>query len=291
MSFTPNKNIETPAHGSDVNTWDVNANSNFTIIDTCFSGTLLLNATGLSGVQALTQTQVQPPTIQISGAPTAAITYTVPAAIGGVWAVRNTTSGGFAVGVASAAGGSTVTISPGQSVHMWCDGTATGMIVVNAPVALTGVVASFAGSVAPSGALLCDGASYTTAAQPNLFAVIGYAYGGSGANFNVPDLRGRVVAGKDGGAGRLTSTTMSPDGNTLGATGGAQTEQAGVTGNASVNGGTSGPNNFAGTNTGGNDFATSIHGHTISINAPVSGVTDAATNVQPTLVLNYIIFT
>src|SRR5216684_2510710 len=99
MPFTPNKAIETPVHGSDVNTWDVNANANFTLIDTCFSGTLLLNATGLSGTQALTQTQVQPPTIQISGAPTAAITYTVPTAIGGVWIVRNVTSGGFNVGI------------------------------------------------------------------------------------------------------------------------------------------------------------------------------------------------
>lgn len=43
----------------------------------------------------------------------------------------------------------------------------------------------------------------------------------------LPDLRGRVRAGKDnmGGsaASRLTSTTMTPDGNTLGASGGAQT--------------------------------------------------------------------
>jgi len=43
----------------------------------------------------------------------------------------------------------------------------------------------------------------------------------------LPDLRGRVRAGKDnmGGsaANRLTNTTMTPDGVTLGATGGAQT--------------------------------------------------------------------
>jgi hypothetical protein len=128
MTFTPNKNIETPSHGSDVNTWDVNANANFTLIDTCFSGTLLLNATGLSGSQALTQTQVQPPFIQISGTPTAAITYTVPASIGGTWTVRNTTAGGFAVGISSLAGGSTVNIPANSQVQIVCDGSVTGMV-------------------------------------------------------------------------------------------------------------------------------------------------------------------
>ena len=40
----------------------------------------------------------------------------------------------------------------------------------------------------PSNCLLCDGTSYPTATYPNLFAAIGYAFGGSGASFNVPDF-------------------------------------------------------------------------------------------------------
>lgn len=55
----------------------------------------------------------------------------------------------------------------------------------------------FAGSVAPTGYLLCDGASYPTATYPALHAAIGYQYGGSGANFNVPNLKGRVPVGLD----------------------------------------------------------------------------------------------
>jgi len=52
--------------------------------------------------------------------------------------------------------------------------------------------------------------------------------GDGSTTFGIGDLRGRVFAALDamGGsaAGRLTSTTMTPDGNTIGATGGAQTK-------------------------------------------------------------------
>jgi len=139
-TFTPNKNLIIPNHNEFINTWDTSAaNPDYTTIDTCFSGTLLLNATGLSGNQALTQTQVQPPFIQISGAPTAAITYTVPASIGGTWTVRNTTTVGFAVGIVSLAGGATVLIPANQQLTVVCDGSATGMLVTNSVYSSTGV--------------------------------------------------------------------------------------------------------------------------------------------------------
>lgn len=90
----------------------------------------------------------------------------------------------------------------------------------------TGTVKLFAGSAAPTGYVLCFGQSLSTTAFPDLFAVIGYTYGGSGPNFNVPDLRGRVIFGLDnmGGvaAGRLTVTTIPNAGGptTLGGNGG-----------------------------------------------------------------------
>jgi microcystin-dependent protein len=64
-----------------------------------------------------------------------------------------------------------------------------------------GVVLDYAGGAAPSGFLLCDGQSYLTSSYPALFAVIGYAYGGSGTNFNVPDCRGRATVGAGTGPG------------------------------------------------------------------------------------------
>jgi microcystin-dependent protein len=55
----------------------------------------------------------------------------------------------------------------------------------------------------------CKGQSVTKAAYPELYEVIKYTYGGSGNNFTIPDLRGRVVMGK---------TAASP----LGTTGGSK---------------------------------------------------------------------
>jgi microcystin-dependent protein len=65
----------------------------------------------------------------------------------------------------------------------------------------TGSVFAWGGSAMgpyPSGYLLCDGASYPTTSFPELFGIIANMYGGSMGFFNVPDLRGKVVAGKGG---------------------------------------------------------------------------------------------
>lgn len=85
-----------------------------------------------------------------------------------------------------------------------------------------GSVITTAATSAPSGWLLCSGAAVSRTTYADLFAVIGTTYGaGDGSTtFNLPDLRGRVAAGLDnmGGtdAGRLDWA------NTIGTTGGAQ---------------------------------------------------------------------
>lgn len=75
-----------------------------------------------------------------------------------------------------------------------------------------GSLQAYAGASAPTGWLLCDGTSYTTAAYPELYSVLGYTYGGSGSNFNVPDLRGRVPMGAGTGTGLNASGTGAPTG-------------------------------------------------------------------------------
>lgn len=95
---------------------------------------------------------------------------------------------------------------------------------------LTGVVLPYAGADAPTGFLLCDGSVKNRADFPNLFAVIGTTYNTSGettAQFRLPDMRGRVIAGMDnmGGtaASRLTTAGGGVNGAALGASGGGQT--------------------------------------------------------------------
>ena len=63
----------------------------------------------------------------------------------------------------------------------------------------SGMMTAFAGATAPNGWLLCQGQSISKTTYPYLFAAIGYVYGGSGDNFNVPDMRGNVAVGLKSG--------------------------------------------------------------------------------------------
>lgn len=71
-----------------------------------------------------------------------------------------------------------------------------GQLQTTTPI---GALIDFAGSTAPAGWLLCYGQAISRSENSALFAVIGTAYGeGDGTTtFNLPDLRGRIVAGKD----------------------------------------------------------------------------------------------
>ena len=65
--------------------------------------------------------------------------------------------------------------------------------------------------------LECAGQSLATASYPDLFTLIGYTYGGSGASFNLPDLRGQFVRGWNHGASTdpdAASRTNRGDGTT-----------------------------------------------------------------------------
>ena len=92
-----------------------------------------------------------------------------------------------------------------------------------------GMLMPYAGSSAPTGWLLAYGQEISRTTYASLFSAIGTTYGvGNGSStFNLPDLRGRVIAGQDdmGGASgnRLTNQTGGLDGDALGATGGAET--------------------------------------------------------------------
>lgn len=91
-----------------------------------------------------------------------------------------------------------------------------------------GATTAYAGATVPAGWLECDGTtglnsvSDTTLAP--LFTAIGTTYGGTGAaDFDMPDCTGRVIAGKEASATRLTTAGSGIDGDTLGAAGGSQT--------------------------------------------------------------------
>lgn len=60
----------------------------------------------------------------------------------------------------------------------------------------SGSIMAYAAAAAPSGWLLCDGASLLRADYPELFAVIGTTYGAAdGSHFTLPNLKGKVIVG------------------------------------------------------------------------------------------------
>ena len=91
-----------------------------------------------------------------------------------------------------------------------------------------GTISAYGGNTAPTGWLLCDGTAVSQTTYADLFAVIGCNFGCSGGNFNLPDLRGRFLRGRDGGALRDpdsgTRTAMSIGGNTADNVGSVQVD-------------------------------------------------------------------
>jgi microcystin-dependent protein len=169
----------------------------------------------------------------------------------------------------------------------------------------SGAMMSYAGISEPSGWLFCDGRAINRVTYAALFAAIGTTYGpGDGSTtFNIPDLRGRVLAGKDnmgtmGSANRLTTAGSGVNGTVLGATGGAETitlvesempahyHLDGYVNGTSTSSGSYGSTVAAATND--MDFAGTGTAHP---NTSTVGGGQPHDNVQPTLVANTIIKT
>jgi len=76
--------------------------------------------------------------------------------------------------------------------------TLEGMLFMGFNPIPVGLIHPYASSTIPEGYLLCDGSSLVTTDYPELFAVIGYAFGGSGTAFLIPDLVDRTIIGSSG---------------------------------------------------------------------------------------------
>lgn len=161
-----------------------------------------------------------------------------------------------------------------------------------------GAIIQWGGSTAPPNWLLCDGSAVSRTTYASLFAAVGTSYGaGNGTTtFNLPDLRGRVPVGKNGGSF-----------GTLGATGGAEThtltvaQLPAVTGDFRLHGGENGSNIwqpsgvFSTSDIRSNEFRTSsaVNGGASSVGPLLrfnnGGQGQAHNNLQPYQVVNYII--
>ena len=184
---------------------------------------------------------------------------------------------------------------PGIALTEQNDGSdETLQIAVVGSLTPTGLVSPFAGSAAPDGWLFCDGAAVSRETYAALFAAIGEVYGaGDGStSFNLPGLRGRVAAGRDdmGGsaANRLTTGSAAAlNGAALGAAGGNQQHQLTVGEMPSHGHDVNVGETPASAQTPG---GVAIHQYLYSgATALPTGGDQPHNNVQPTLILNYII--
>jgi microcystin-dependent protein len=113
----------------------------------------------------------------------------------------------------------------GNPINNITAGNSSGSVATLAQTVPIGGIVDFAGTSAPAGWMLCYGQAISRTTYAQLFALLstGYGPGDGSTTFNLPDLRGFVVAGKDnmGGAaaGRLTIIA----GGTLGTQGGTET--------------------------------------------------------------------
>lgn len=143
-----------------------------------------------------------------------------------------------------------------------------------------GTVKMFAGSAAPTGYLICDGSAVSRSIYANLFSVIGTTYGAGdeSTTFNLPNLKGKIVAGLD-----ANDTSF----NTLGKTGGEKTHTLNIneipshTHALDILG--SGGETPAGLN-----YTVSAGGANSNF-TQLTGGGQAHNNLQPYLVMNYII--
>lgn len=166
-----------------------------------------------------------------------------------------------------------------------------------------GTVTAYGAATAPSGWLLCDGSQVSRTTYARLFAVIGTTYGaGNGTTtFTLPNLRGRVVVMQDTG-----QTEFDTLGETGGDKAGVAAHTHGVGTYATASSGSHSHNLKQSTQvvyqdlgnnrtmadafgTGSADFIESAGAHTHTLTGSSASSGTSAGNLQPYIVLNYIV--
>ena len=162
-SFTTNKDIEKPGNGDYVDTWNVPLNGDMNVVDYALGSTIVFNATAGSQTlgsynhttKVLDTYSYIPLIINVTGAISANVIYTIPSGVGGQWIIRNATTdstgGPWTVTFASGGGGTSQVITRLQNTVIYSDGTNIRLASDVTPVFPSGTVTMFVQTTAPTG--------------------------------------------------------------------------------------------------------------------------------------------
>jgi microcystin-dependent protein len=158
-----------------------------------------------------------------------------------------------------------------------------------------GAVMAFAGTAAPTGWLLCNGNAVSRTTYATLFAAIGTTYGaGDGSTtFNLPDLLGRTIIGAGQGASlsnRTLAQKMGAETHTLSVSEmPSHTHGINDPGHSHTYARTVSGSSFGDNSTNQTTATTATSSSTTGITIQSAGGGAPHNNMQPSLVLNYII--
>jgi len=210
--------------------------------------------------------------IQISG------TYTTSGLTAGSLYYASSTAGG----VATTAAGRLIGLALSTTKLLLLPETVTQR---NAGVPI-GSIFPYAGATAPTNYLLCYGQAVSRATYSVLFSILSTTYGvGDGSTtFNLPDIRGRVIAALDNLGGSSANVVTDTDADTLGGTDG---EEDHVLTAAELPAHT---HTFP-TDNGSGSASTLVPGNTAGsqIASGPTGDDDGHNTMQPTIFMSYII--
>lgn len=302
MANTPYMNVALPTVGGDANAWGTELNTGLGVLDshdhTAGKGTPVPTA-GINIDADLDMNGHSPSsTAAVKFSSQSAGTITTANAVqvisGDLWYNNNS--------------GTPVQITSGNSITS-----------SSSPLVPSGVIWPYGGVSAPTGFLLCDGSSLLRASFSDLFAAIGTTYGtADSTHFNIPNMNGRIPVG----AGTYTDTVSGSVTRTLGASLGAEkhvlvtgelashthtqnahTHTVSDPGHSHIENVNNGGGGFLGVQ--GADSSTSASPTVITTAASTTGITNQSTtavnqstgsgtahnNMQPSVVVNYIIKT
>jgi hypothetical protein len=216
-TYTPNINLEEPARGDQVGTWDVPVNSNMTLLDLTVGGIAQLTLNNSPVV--LSPAQFQARQLTFNSTLTGNVPIIFPSSFNKNYVIRNATTGSSAFVI-------TLTSTVAGNVSIACPPGDTFSVFINngsfqfENLGRIGTYWDYAGSSVPAWVttcsippfLDCDGSTFNPAIYPTLAAILG--------GTTLPDHRGRSRFTLNGGTSRLTSSGAGIDGNTRSAVGG-----------------------------------------------------------------------